>query len=250
MGRHFQHDGAMFMMGCAADVLPDSPGLELVCGNQIFSVSSSGVMLMRTIGDKHDGSSQVADFDNDGSPEILVRSSMGRLSMYSVKEGKELFNDEYVMSAHPAIGDIDGDSIPEIVGLVSPSRMAAYKYDPQNSRLVTQWEIAHSDRSAQTSMVIFDFNGDGSGEIVYRDQTSLRIIDGSGRKPQTIANMMVSSATKSEYPVVADIDGDGQAEIVISGTMYRDFKKDNASINIFKSNRWAWAPAPQWWGQY
>lgn len=250
VGRHFQHDGAMFMMGCAADVLPDSPGLELVCGNQIFSVSSSGVMLMRTIGDKHDGSSQVADFDNDGSPEILVRSSMGRLSMYSVKEGKELFNDEYVMSAHPAIGDIDGDSIPEIVGLVSPSRMAAYKYDPQNSRLVTQWEIAHSDRSAQTSMVIFDFNGDGSGEIVYRDQTSLRIIDGSGRKPQTIANMMVSSATKSEYPVVADIDGDGQAEIVISGTMYRDFKKDNASINIFKSNRWAWAPAPQWWGQY
>lgn len=250
VGRHFQHDGAMFMMGCAADVLPDSPGLELVCGNQIFSVSGSGVMLMHTIGDKHDGSSQVADFDNDGYPEILVRSSMGRLSMYSVKEGKELFNDEYVMSAHPAVGDIDGDSIPEIVGLVSPSRMAAYKYDPQSSRLVTQWEIAHSDRSAQTSMVIFDFNGDGSGEIVYRDQTSLRIIDGSGRKPQTIANMMVSSATKSEYPVVADIDGDGQAEILISGTMYRDFKKDNASINIFKSNRWAWAPAPAWWGQY
>ena len=62
--------------------------------------------------------------------------------------------------------------------------------------------------------------------------------------------MMVSSATKSEYPVVADIDGDGQAEILISGTMYRDFKKDNASINIFKSNRWAWAPAPAWWGQY
>lgn len=250
VGRHYQHDGAMFMMGCAADVLPDSPGLELVCGNQIFSVNGSGVMLMRTIGDKLDGSSQVADFDNDGYPEILVRSSMGRLSMYSVKEGKELFNDEYVMSAHPAVGDIDGDSIPEIVGLVSPSRMAAYKYDPQNSRLVTQWEIAHSDRSAQTSMVIFDFNGDGSGEIVYRDQTSLRIIDGSGRKPQTIANMMVSSATKSEYPVVADIDGDGQAEILISGTMYRDFKKDNASINIFKSNRWAWASAPAWWGQY
>ena len=29
-----------------------------------------------------------------------------------------------------------------------------------------------------------------------------------------------------------------------------DFNKDNASINIFKSNRWAWAPATQWWGQY
>ena len=77
VGRHYQHDGAMFMMGCAADVLPDSHGLELVCGNQIFSVSSSGIMLIRTIGEKHEGSSQVADFDADGSPEILVRSSMG-----------------------------------------------------------------------------------------------------------------------------------------------------------------------------
>lgn len=250
VGRHYQHDGAMFMMGCAADVLPDSPGLELVCGNQIFSVSSSGVALMRTIGEKHEGSSQVADFDADGSPEILVRSSMGRLSLYSVKENKEIFFDAYVMTAYPAIGDIDGDSIPEIVGLVSGSRMVAYKYDTQNSRLVTLWEVSHSDRSAQTSMTLFDFNGDGKCEIVYRDQTSLRIIDGSGRKPQTISNIMVSSATKSEYPVVADLDADGQAEVVVSGAMYRDFNKDNASINIFKSNRWAWAPAPQWWGQY
>lgn len=250
VGRHYQHDGAMFMMGCAADVIPENHGLELVCGNQIFKVSRSGTKLLQTIGDKHDGSSQVADFDADGYPEILVRSSMGKLSLYSMKDGREIFRDAYVMTGYPAIGDIDGDSIPEIVGLVSPSRMVAYKYDPQYKRLVTQWEMTHSDRSAQTSMVIFDFNGDGKGEIAYRDQSSLRIIDGSGRKAVTIANVMVSSATKSEYPVVADVDGDGQAEIIVSGTMYRDFKKDNASINIFKSNRWAWAWAPAWWGQY
>lgn len=250
IGQHYQHDGAMFMMGCAADVLPENPGLELVCGNQIFSVSASGVTLIRTIGNKHEGSSQVADFDADGTPEILVRTSMGRLSLYSVKENKEIFRDAYIMTGYPAIGDIDGDSIPEIVGLISSSRMVAYKYDPQHSRLVTIWEMPHSDRSAQTSMTLFDFNGDGKCEIVYRDETSLRIIDGSGSKPVTVANMMVSSATKSEYPVVADIDGDNEAEIVISGTMYKDFKKDNASINIFKANRWAWAAAPQWWGSY
>lgn len=250
VGQHYQHDGALFMMGTAADVLPEHPGLELVCGNQIFSVSASNIMLLRTIGNKHEGSSQVADLDGDGHPEILVRSTMGYLSLYSVSDGTEIFRDAYTMTGYPAIGDIDGDSVPEIVGLISGSKMAAYKYDSKNKRLVELWNITHSDRSAQTSMTMFDFNADGKCEIVYRDETSLRIIDGSGRKPINIASMQVNSATKSEYPVVADIDGDGQAEIVVSGTMYKDFEKDNASINIFSSNRWAWAPAPSWWGEY
>ncbi len=250
VGQHYQHDGAMFMMGTAADVLPEHPGLELVCGNQIFSVSSSNIMLLHTIGNKHEGSSQVADLDGDGYPEILVRSTMGNLSLYSVKDGIEVFRDAYVMTGYPAIGDIDGDSLPEIVGLTSGSKMAAYKYDSKNKRLVELWNTRHTDRSAQTSMTLFDFNADGKCEIVYRDETSLRIIDGSGRQPVNIASMQVSSATKSEYPVVADVDGDGQAEIVVSGAMYKDFEKDNASINIFSSNRWAWAPAPSWWGEY
>ena len=246
LGRVFQDP----MMGTAADVLPEHPGLELVCGNQIFSVSSSNIMLLHTIGNKHEGSSQVADLDGDGYPEILVRSTMGNLSLYSVKDGIEVFRDAYVMTGYPAIGDIDGDSLPEIVGLTSGSKMAAYKYDAKNKRLVELWNTRHTDRSAQTSMTLFDFNADGKCEIVYRDETSLRIIDGSGRQPVNIASMQVSSATKSEYPVVADVDGDGQAEIVVSGAMYKDFEKDNASINIFSSNRWAWAPAPSWWGEY
>lgn len=250
VGQHYQHDGAMFMMGCAADVLPEHKGLELVCGNQIFEVTRSGVALLRTIGAKHEGSAEVADFDGDGSPEILVRTSMGRLSLYDVKADKEVFRDAYVMTGYPAIGDIDADGTLEIVGLISSSKMAAYKYNKENGCLAKFWEISHSDRSAQTSMTIFDFNADGKAEIVYRDEQTLRIIDGSTSKPVTIANMSVSSATKSEYPVVADYDGDGQAEIIVPGAMYKEHTKDNASINIFCANRWAWAAAPLFWLQY
>lgn len=250
VGQHYQHDGAMFMMGCAADVLPEHSGVELVCGNQIFGVSRSGVVLLKTIGNKHEGSAQVADLNADGSPEVLVRTTMGRLSLYDVKSGREVFRDAYVMTGYPAIGDIDGDGTLEIVGLTSSSKMVAYKYDVANGRLRQFWEMTHSDRSAQTSMTLFDFNHDGKAEIVYRDEQTLRIIDGSTAKPVTVANMSVGSATKSEYPVVADFDGDGQAEIIVPGTMYKDYTKDNASINIFSANRWAWAPAPQFWRQY
>jgi len=250
VGQLYQHDGAMFMMGCAFDLIKERRGLELICGNQIFEVTRSGVRVIATIGDKHEGTSQVADFDGDGELEIIVRSSMGKLSMYEVKDNAEVFRDEYVMTGYPAIGDIDGDGAQEIVGLKSSSKMVAYKYDSANKRLKEFWEISHSDRSAQTSMTIFDFNSDGKAEIVYRDESSLRIIDGSTTKPFTISNINVSSATKSEYPVVADVDADGQAEIVVPGTMYKNYTKDNASINIFSSNRWAWAPASNFWNQY
>lgn len=250
VGQHCQHDGAMFMMGCAADVIPDNDGLELVCGNQIYGVSRSGVVLLNTIGMKHDGSSQAVDVDNDGKFEILSHSSVGKLSLYDVANNRPIFVDEYTMKGYPCIGDIDGDSIPEIVGLVSSSKMVAYKFDKKTQRLKELWTMTHSDRSAQTSMTMFDFNGDGKQEIVYRDEETLRLIDGSTSKPVTIANMSVSSATKSEYPVVADVDGDGQAEIIVPGTMFKKYTKNNASINIFKSNRWAWNSAPMFWGQY
>lgn len=270
VGRHLQHDGANFTLSVAADIFPDYKGLELVCGNQIYSVHPqqcpAGVRLLQTVGgNAHDGSALVADFTGDSLPDILVRDTGQQLSLYNPVTDQCLFFRHYLpMSAYPAVGDINGDGTPEIVGLKNNSQLVAYRYVPQKNTLQEFWSMHHTDVSAQTSMVLFDFNGDGIQEIVYRDETSLRIINGSGKSYKTgrdsivmgkriaynLTSFQVSSITKSEYPVVADVNGDGQAEIVVGGTLYVPYKEGNATINIFGSNIVPWAAAPPSWTSY
>jgi hypothetical protein len=62
--------------------------------------------------------------------------------------------------------------------------------------------------------------------------------------------MNVSSLTKSEYPVIADVDADGEAEIIVPGTMFGPYTKDNTTINIFKSHQNKWMPTRHVWNQY
>src|SRR5439155_23906720 len=59
-----------------------------------------------------------------------------------------------------------------------------------------------------------DFNGDGVAEVVYRDECWLRVL--SGPDGRTLFAAGSSSSTGLELPVVADVDGDGTAEIVVS----------------------------------
>ncbi|MBQ2026081.1 MAG: VCBS repeat-containing protein [Paludibacteraceae bacterium] len=270
VGRHLQHDGAMFSLSVAADIFPDYPGLELVCGNQIFSVhpnqAPTGVRLLQTIGDNaHDGSALVADFTGDGLLDVLVRDIQSQLSLYNPATNQCLFYRHHLpMSAYPAVGDIDGDSLPEIVGLKNNHQLVAYQYVPKKNTLREFWSMHHSDVSSQTSMTLFDLNGDGKQEIVYRDETSLRIINGSGKSHKTgrdtiqsgrrvaynLTSFQVSSITKSEYPVVADVNGDGMAEIVVGGTLYVPYKDGNATINIFGANIVPWQSAPPLWPSY
>jgi hypothetical protein len=61
---------------------------------------------------------------------------------------------------------------------------------------------------------MFDFEGDGYPEVVFADEVSVRIfngLDGSVKMEATDH----ASETGFETPVVADIDGDGEVEIVL-----------------------------------
>jgi uncharacterized repeat protein (TIGR02543 family)/uncharacterized repeat protein (TIGR01451 family) len=66
----------------------------------------------------------------------------------------------------------------------------------------------------------------------------------------------VTSWTLREMPVIADIDGDGQAEIIVSGGRGTDAgseaatEKQNGYLRVFKSAGAPWAPARRVWNQY
>jgi hypothetical protein len=62
--------------------------------------------------------------------------------------------------------------------------------------------------SAVTGSTLFDFDGDGKVEAVYADEVNLHVYDSAtGTELFTTCN---TSGTLIEYPLVADLDNDGQ----------------------------------------
>lgn len=107
-------------------------------------------------------------------------------------------------------------------------------------------------------MTLFDFNQDGILEIVYRDEDHLRIINGSGKSHLTgndtipfynLYTKSMKAGTWDEYPVVADVNGDGAAEIVTCGKVYSGLGWVGGELWVIGGIH-PWAPARPVWNQY
>ncbi|WP_159478413.1 FG-GAP repeat domain-containing protein [Chryseobacterium sp. 18068] len=254
----------------AYDVLPTSEcslckGLEIVAGNQVYAVdvASGQVQLVRNYtgvpGTNYDGPTAIADINLDGLLDVVVSNVNGSLYAWTPMTNQAIMSwsgGTSVQRPVPFIANVYNDDLaddglingskvnyPEIIVLVG-STLTAYNISSPAPIFTT----LTSDISAATSMVAFDFNGDGNKEIVYRDQTYLRIMYGGPMAyappgvdtDRNYARFACSSNTGWEHPVIADIDGDGEADIVGScGT----------SICVFGSVNYPWMPARPIWNQ-
>ena len=136
----------------------------------------------------------------------------------------------------PTVADFDGDGLPE----VSTAGLAAYVvYDPDcyapplrtggqcasgRTDLVL-WSTPTQDlSSSSTGSSVFDFQGDGAAEVLYNDECFFHIYDGTTGAELMTPKLANSSRTAAEYPLVADVDGDGNAEMVVvsNGDQARD----------------------------
>ena len=270
-------------MSFAANVLGDSIP-ELICGNTIYQVniqsrtdvSLNNVNIIKTVSIPTrvppDGNVAVADFDLDGQLDILViidgtstdYTDSAYIYAYSpISENILFVHGKHAKTiGYPLVGDIDGDSFLEFVYIdyqqsVSQSRITAMKFNPQTG-LQTKWQATHTDNSGETSMTLFDFNQDGILEIVYRDEDHLRIINGSGKSHLTgndtipfynLYTKSMKAGTWDEYPVVADVNGDGAAEIVTCGKVYSGLGWVGGELWVIGGIH-PWAPARPVWNQY
>lgn len=226
----------------AADLDGDGD-LEIVLGHAAYHHDGTQLYLVPSI---VPGYPQVADLDGDGLPEILVTNTDG-ISVIehdgTLKYGPIRPTGAptgFTTWVRPAtIHDFDGDGEPEFA--VS----SANEYTVYESDGTILWSAPVSDNSGIAAGTAFDFLGDGVAEAMYADETQLFIFDGAG---DVLLQTPRSSGTLSEYPVVADVDNDGSAEIVVVSNMIGGASSPTVQVIRDVSDRWI--QARRIWNQH
>lgn len=175
------------------------------------------------------GPPTVADFDGDGRPEVGVAD----YAFYAVYD----FN--------RVIGGV-GESIP-MSAIPTSAKL-------KQGDIFTRWRATTQDRSSSaTGSSVFDFQGDGAAEVIYGDECQLHVYDGAtGNKLVQVPN---SSATIHEYPVIADVDGDGRTEIlavanrISTGTGHK-CAETKKGIYVYGDRKDLWVPTRPLWTQH
>ncbi|SFB81776.1 Por secretion system C-terminal sorting domain-containing protein [Flexibacter flexilis DSM 6793] len=245
----------------AADLTADA-GIELACGNVVYNVNitntagtAGNTMTAVRLPDAtcKDGFTATADMDGDNQLDVVVVTGATGGSDKSVYVWNprtltviaSTTDNRSSQAGIPFIGDMDNDKKPEI-GLTRSLKVLAYEFN-NTATLSKKWELATTDGSGFTGITMFDFNQDGVYEMVYRDESTLRILDGSGSSAVTKVSIACGSGTGAEMPVVADLDGDGAAEICVT---CQTIDISRGTLRSFQSDKRPWAPARRVWNQY
>lgn len=117
------------------------------------------------------------------------------------------------------------------------------------------WKRTTEDDSSRvTGSSVFDFNGDGAAEVVYNDECRFRVYDGLGG--DVWFSEPSESRTRIEYPVVADVDNDGNAEIVFATSTESGFCSQgitgayNTGVEVWGDKSDSWVSARRVWNQH
>jgi len=222
----------------------------------------------------------VADFDGDGKPEIVAVDNWNHaLSVWrydaSAPEKFVILREPVDINAKfetntcsgwgkdhgggpPTIADFDGDGTPDValaggIGYVvfdGKKLMDSAVSGPET----ILWAKATTDcSSASTGSTVFDFNGDGKAEVVYSDEKVLRIYEGA--TGEVLFSTCNTTATLIENPIVADVDNDGHADIIVvsnsySGQKCADDTPGPSGIRIFGDENHAWVRTRRVWNQH
>lgn len=191
-----------------ADILPDSPGLEVVTGSgcffpqnggdrrgkwyKILSASSGRVLKTLRVTACTPSAAAVGDLDNDGTQEVVVNVSGARSTG---GDGRS-----HLIAWRPATDQVLWDIRP----------LVGRKSDPLGGHL-------------QRVPVLRDLNGDGLPEVLTNYRNGVVIVAGTTGQQLTCDSspctkpLLITQGTLQGSPVVTDSNGDGQLEITVLG---------------------------------
>lgn len=238
-------------LSIVADVNLDGR-LEIVAGPTVYrtDTASNGILgILWDLPISADGFNAVGNFDEDPFPEIVLVTP-GSLYLLEhdgqVKWGSVSIPGTFpvtgLLNGPPTVADFDGDGKPEI-GVAARSNYTVFETDGSVKWTTPIWD----DSSGFTGSSVFDFEGDGVAEVVFRDQEKLRVYRGTDGL--ILFQTPMSSCTWQEYMFVADVDADNHAEIVATANESCAFGPQKG-IFILGDVKNKWVSTRKVWNQH
>ncbi len=180
---------------------------EIILGEDVFD--HTGALEWSTNSSGWGNFAAVADLDGDIGGEVFFVSGT---EMIIHEPDGTLIDTLSIPGSNPgppAVADFDGDGAVEI-GIPANSSISVWEITGTHN-----WTATINDSSGLAGCSAYDFDGDGTYELLYADQNTFWVYDGP-TGTVLYSNTSHASGTLWEYPVIADVDRDGSAEIVIS----------------------------------
>ena len=228
----------------------------------------------------------IGDFDKNGTPEVVAvyygahtvsfwHYDNTQASKFSwVRQGIDINGTltQHCISGSagyshgggpPTVADFNGDGVPDVAlagGIGYVVLDGAEVVNPQATNAQTiLWTASTTDcSSAATGSSVFDFDGDGKAEVVYSDENHLRIYDGTNGN--VLFSTCNTTGTLEEYPVIADVDNDGHADIVVVSNSYANGNPEyqcndgtnvsQAGVRVFGDTAGSWVRTRRVWNEH
>ncbi|MDI1475249.1 VCBS repeat-containing protein [Polyangium sp. y55x31] len=175
-----------------AGVPAKNPEIVVVRNNlvMIYAIDGTPVQIPVAVpGNGGGGPPTISDFDGDGLPEVAVAGQ-----------------------AYYTIYDLDCGPSPRPGGQCNLGP-CDYAGGTCPAGQFVLWSRSTQDLSSNvTGSSVFDFEADGSSEVVYGDECFVRVYDGD--TGDVLFSQYRSSCTWYENPIIADVDGNFRADLV------------------------------------
>ncbi|MEM9188758.1 MAG: FG-GAP-like repeat-containing protein [Myxococcota bacterium] len=262
-----RNDGSLAWSGTQLGPLPSLADLDLdgeleVAGSSAaYNADGSLLWSGGAVANGYTAIARVLDVPSSAGPQVVAVNAR-TLQILDGASGTSLFgpitfeSGAASLAGPPTVADFDGDGKPEI-GIAGDS--AYVVIDPERPPPHVSWTVPSEDvTTGSVGSTVFDFDADGSAEVVYADECHVRIL--SGMDGSVLWSTGHKSGTGIEYPVVADVDADGNAElIVVSNEQVFDARCGDRTlpwaelppgVRVYRDTLDNWVPTRSIWNQH